>query len=345
MGSKIKGAWTEKYMIRRQEEIEKFLQGTEFGGAQLYPLAGDASARRYVRAMLGGRQAMIMDTPAEGENFPAFVQVAEFLYANGCSAPRILARDMRAGFLLLEDFGDESFTSILRTGNEEVEQELYSCAVDLLVSKYNCDGNKLPALPYYDEDLYIKEVSLFPDWYLPQIMEKGRALALRDEYIEIWRDILNSAPLEKNAFVHRDLHADNLMWLAQRQGTKRLGLLDFQDAVIGDAAYDMVSLLEDARRDVPQTLVNGLVAQYLEKSGEDRERFNSAYNILGAQRNSKIIGIFVRLAVRDGKQNYLKLLPRVWAHLQRDVKHHSLYRLELWMEKYIPQPMRTELKL
>jgi len=332
-------------MIRRQKEIEEFLQGTEFSGAELYPLAGDASARRYVRVKLGGREAMVMDTPAEGENFPAFVQVAEFLYKNGCSAPEILARDMKAGFLLLEDFGDASFTSILKGGNGEVEKELYSCAIDLLVQKYNCSAGTLPSLPNYDEELYLKELSLFPDWYLPQVMEKGRALEFRNEYMEIWREILRVAPLNKNVFVHRDLHADNLMWLTQREGTRRLGLLDFQDAVIGDSAYDMVSLLEDARRDVPQQLVSGLIAEYLEKSGEDSERFHAAYNILGAQRNSKIIGIFVRLAVRDGKANYLKLLPRVWGHLQRDIKHPALGKLELWIEKKLPYQIRGELKL
>jgi len=332
-------------MIRRQKEIEEFLQGTEFSGAELYPLAGDASARRYVRVKLGGREAMVMDTPAEGENFPAFVQVAEFLYKNGCSAPEILARDMKAGFLLLEDFGDASFTSILKTGNGDVEKELYSCAIDLLVQKYNCGPNNLPALPYYDEELYLKELSLFPDWYLPQVMEPGRAQELGAEYIALWREILRAAPLKKNVFVHRDLHADNLMWLTQREGTRRLGLLDFQDAVIGDAAYDMVSLLEDARRDVPPELVDAMIARYLEKSGEDKERFHAAYAILGAQRNSKIIGIFVRLAVRDGKANYLKLLPRVWWHLQRDIKHPALEKLALWIEKNIPVSMRGEIKL
>lgn len=332
-------------MIRRQKEIEEFLQGTEFKGAALYPLAGDASARRYVRVKLGGREAMVMDTPAEGENFPAFVQVAEFLYKNGCSAPEILARDMKGGFLLLEDFGDASFTSILKAGNGEVENELYGCAIELLAQKYNCSGGMLPSLPYYDEELYLKEVSLFPDWYLPQVMGKGRALESRAEYMDIWREILRSAPLNKNVFVHRDLHADNLMWLPQRHGIKKLGLLDFQDAVIGDAAYDMVSLLEDARRDVPQALVDGLIAQYLEKSGESSGRFHTAYNILGAQRNSKIIGIFVRLAVRDGKENYLKLLPRVWEHLQRDIQHPALTKLALWIERNLPRQIRGQVKL
>ncbi len=332
-------------MIRRREELEKFLSKTEFAGAQLQPLAGDASARRYVRATFGGKQAMIMDTPAEGENFPAFVAIAEYLHKNGYSAPAILARDMQTGFLLLEDFGDESFTRILSKQKGEEENTLYAAAIDLLAQWRNLANQNSISLPLYDEELYLREVSLFPDWFLPQIMPAEKAAFLRTEYMDIWREILRSFTLEKNVFVHRDFHADNLMWLPQREGAKRIGLLDFQDALMGDAAYDLVSLLEDARRDVSSELVDAMIKRYLAQTGENPERFFAAYNILGAQRNSKIIGIFVRLAVRDGKDNYLQFLPRVWAHLQRDIKHPLLKNLHDWLEINIPIEARGEIKL
>ena len=330
-------------MIRRREQLENFLSKTEFAGAQLQPLAGDASARSYVRANISTGQAMVMDTPAEGENFPAFVQVAEYLQGNGYSAPQILARNMQEGFLLLEDFGDDSFTKILNSTIDK-QETLYSAAIDLLTKWHSLDAKNL-SLPFYDEELYLREVSLFPDWFLPQIMNVEQSSQLRAEYMEIWRDILRSFPLAKNIFVHRDFHADNLMWLSERTGVKRIGLLDFQDAVIGDPAYDVVSLLEDARRDVPQGLTDLMIEKYLNHTGQDREHFLSAYNILGAQRNSKIIGIFVRLAVRDGKQNYLKLLPRVWKHLERDIRHPLLKKLNDWLSKYVADEFRGEIAL
>ena len=332
-------------MIRRREQLESFLSKTQFAGAQLQPLAGDASARRYVRAMLGGKIAMVMDTPAEGENFLAFVQVAECLHKNGYSAPQILARDMQEGFLLLEDFGDESFTRILSKQKSDAENILYSAAIDLLAQWHDSSAKNSIGLPLYDEELYLREVSLFPDWYLPQIMTQEKTAALRAQYMEIWREILRSFPLKQDVFVHRDFHADNLMWLPQRDGTQRVGLLDFQDAVIGDAAYDIVSLLEDARRDVPSDLVDLMIKKYLTQTGENPDGFFAAYNVLGAQRNSKIIGIFVRLAVRDGKQNYLKLLPRVWAHLQRDIEHPLLKKLSNWLELNVGHEFRGEIKL
>ncbi len=349
-------------MIRRKEELEKFLSGTEFSGAELQPLAGDASARRYVRAVKNGKKAMVMDTPAEGENFPAFVAIAEHLYKNGYSAPQILARDMQAGFLLLEDLGDDSYTKILSSlraersnpvpsGGENWiassampprndEEELYGTAIDLLAQWHN---KPTLSLPVYNEELYLREVSLFPDWYLPKIMGAEKAAALREEYMAIWKKILHSFPLAQNTFVHRDYHADNLMWLPERAGVARVGLLDFQDGVLGDPAYDMVSLLEDARRDVPPALVAKMIERYTAATATDSEKFNTTYHILGAQRNSKIVGIFVRLCVRDGKQNYLSYLPRVWAHLERDIKHPLLEELQDWLDKNVTKEFRGEL--
>ncbi len=332
-------------MIRRKEQIEIFLNDTDFAGAGLWPLAGDASARRYVRATLGSKQAMVMDTPAEGENFPAFVQVAEYLHKNGYSAPAIIARDMEQGFLLLEDLGDNSFTRILAQQKSESETSLYSAAIDLLAQWHDSSNGGALSLPLYDEELYLREVSLFPDWFLPQVVGVEKASSLRAEYMNLWQEILGIISLAQKIFVHRDFHADNLMWLPERDSIKRVGLLDFQDAVIGDAAYDMVSLLEDARRDVSPVLADEMIKRYLAQTGADADIFYNSYNVLGAQRNSKIIGIFVRLAVRDGKEIYLKYLPRVWSHLERDIEHPLLKKLREWLVVNVASEFRGEIKI
>lgn len=316
--------------------IEEFVKATEFAGGDLQKLAGDASARRYARVALGEKTAMVMDTPPEGENFPAFVQIAEHLQNSGYSAPKIMARDMENGFLLLEDFGDDSFSRIL-ANDAGRELELYETAIDLLSELPN-----LPkiSLPTYNSEIYLREVSLFPDWYLPRIFGAEKAANLCAEYMQIWKDILVNVALAQNIFVHRDFHADNLIWLPEREGIKKVGLLDFQDALLGDAAYDMVSLLEDARRDVSPELAQKMIERYLQKTSADEKTFRTAYNILGAQRNLKIIGIFVRLLVRDGKESYLRFLPRVWAHLERDLQDENLETLRNWLDKNVPAELR-----
>lgn len=329
------------------KSLEEFVNFTEFAGGEIQWLAGDASARRYARISLSGKTAMVMDTPAEGENFPAFVRIAEGLAEAGYSTPKILAKDMENGFLLLEDFGDDSFTRLLSSPSplkgegrgEDLETELYETAIDLLA-----DWQKIPAyagMTEYNSETYLREVALFPDWFLPKILGAEKAADLREEYMQIWRDILQMTDLQENIFVHRDFHADNLMWLPEREGVKKVGLLDFQDGLLGDPAYDMVSLLEDARRDVAPEFAQQMIKRYLQKTGVDEQRFQTAYKVLGAQRNSKIIGIFVRLCVRDGKQNYLQFLPRVWTHLQRDLQHDLLTPLRIWLNKIVPQELRV----
>jgi len=327
----------------RLDQIRALLDGTPFKGAELHPLAGDASFRRYIRVRKDGLAAMLMDAPPDKEDVGTFISVAEYLCGQGYSAPSILARDAGAGLLLLEDLGDDSFTSVLKREGG-LERELYGAAIDVLVHWHDeAKGFSQPeslVLPAYNLELLMREVSLFTDWYLPQIMEAGKAEALRPEYLEIWRAILSGASLAENVWVHRDYHADNLMWLPERKHVQRVGLLDFQDGVYGDAAYDLVSLLEDARRDVPKDLAEAMIERYLENSGVDHEKFLSAYAILGAQRNSKIIGIFARLAVRDDKQGYLNYLPRVWGHLENDLAHPLLRPLKNWMDRHVPAQYR-----
>lgn len=328
---------------QRLEQIQHLLGQTPYQGGELHPLAGDASFRRYIRIRKDGRSAMLMDAPPAREDVRPFVQAAQYLHSKGFSAPGILAQNVPAGLLLLEDLGDDSFTRVLRAvpeGERQVlERELYGAAIEVLVhwhdEAHQFSNPEALVIPRYDHPLLLREVGLFADWYLPQVMGKDRAQALAGEYKALWEKLITASPLAMDVWVHRDYHADNLMWLPERTGIRRVGLLDFQDNVYGDAAYDLVSLLEDARRDVPSPLVSEMVERYIAMSGTDAERFRAAYALLGAQRNTKIIGIFSRLAARDRKQHYLDYLPRVWRHLEQDMLHPLLAPLKQWTDYHI----------
>jgi len=329
-------------MNKPTKKINRFLSQHGFKNAQLFPLSGDASFRRYIRVRKAGRKAMLMDAPPQKENSQSFVTIAEYLHKKGFSAPKMLAHDLDNGLLLLEDLGDDSFTLELKQKGSRSEKKFYAAAIDVLAAwhKKKLANPRVLQLPPYDHALLMREARLFSDWYLPQVVGKQKAVMLASEYLDIWLHILEGAPLETGHFVHRDYHADNLMWLPRRRGVRRVGLLDFQDGVYGDAAYDMVSLLEDARRDLPRTLAEAMIERYLAATKQNPARFRMAYAILGAQRNSKIIGIFVRLAARDGKRQYLNYLPRVWAHLEHDLQHPALSELKKWIDKRVPSKWR-----
>lgn len=329
--------------MTRAQQINDFLTRHGFGAAALSPLAGDASFRRYTRIAQAGKTAMLMDAPPDKEDVRPYLAVARRLHRLGYSAPEILAADEASGLLLLEDLGDDSFTAVLRK-NPALEPSLYEAAIDLVVEWHArkselADRAALP-LPAYDETLLLKEAGLFCEWFLPQALGREKVAALREEYLALWRGIFLAAPLSHDHWVHRDYHVDNLMWLPARAGAARIGLLDFQDAAYGDAAYDLVSLLEDARRDVPAALAEAMLARYLEKSGANRAAVMTACAVLGAQRNSKIIGIFTRLAARDGKHGYLAHLPRVWNYLEGDLAHPALSPLKAWLDRHVPAQSR-----
>lgn len=322
-------------MSARTEQILSFLAAGGFADAELHPLAGDASFRRYIRIRKGNKCAMLMDAPPEKENSRSYLNVAQYLYGLGYSVPNVLAHDLSLGLLLLEDLGDDLFSAVLRR-DSAVENELYINAVDILVEWRNLGSRSaLQSLQPYDYKLLMQEVRLFSSWFLPQIVGKDEAARLGVEYLDIWARILQSATPAVNCFVHRDYHADNLMWLPARSGLKRVGMLDFQDAVYGDPAYDMVSLLEDARRDVSDDLAVAMIDRYVAGAGIDKQAFLASYALLGAQRNSKIVGIFSRLAARDGKQHYLNFLPRVWRYLEKDLAHPTLAELKRWIDEHV----------
>lgn len=324
-------------MTNRRAEIETFLSKHLQGYTQA-PLAGDASFRRYIRVRADGRSLMLMDAPPERENIRPFMNVCRQLLDAGFSAPDMIAHDEARGFLLLEDLGDDTFSRLL-AADISTEEDYYRASVELLAAWHEGAVTGSGLAPY-DTKLLTNEVKLFSNWFLPQLLD-GAALAdAQASYAALWEEFFNSIPLETHQFVHRDFHADNLMWLPDRAGYGRVGLLDFQDAVAGDAAYDMVSLLEDARRDVPQALAEKMIAHYLTVAAADKVQFSFAYALLAAQRNSKIVGIFTRLAARDGKLHYLNYLPRVWAHLERDAARHEMEPLQLWLDHYVPKDKR-----
>ena len=327
----------------RGDEMDQFLGRIGWEGAERRMLAGDASFRRYERVEHKGTVAVLMDAPPPWEDVRPFQKVTVQLAEFGMSVPTILAADEKEGFLLLEDLGDYSFTRMLRAEPAR-EREIYIAATEALIAMYRAskaDSAKLTQiLPAYDMTVYLREVGLFAEWFLPQIVGISKAKELRDEYLAIWREILSAAHLKQDCLVHRDYHADNLFWLNDRKGHLAVGMIDYQDALLGDAAYDLASLLEDARRDVDVSTTADCFAKFATGIGENAHHFAERYAVLAAQRNAKIIGIFTRLAVRDGKAHYTDYLTRVWGHFEHDLSHGLLSPIREFVERHVPAEFR-----
>ena len=312
-------------------DLDSFLARAGWGDAVIEPLAGDASFRRYFRVRRGAKTAMLMEAPPPNEDTAPFLRAARWLDANGMRAPHIFAEDPARGLVLLEDFGDVRMRDYLDQWPGD-EREVYEAAIDALVELH-----RLPPGPFNDYTLseYQREVRLFGEWYCPAKDLKVDAAG----WSRAWEDTL--APLlprqRPGVSVLRDYHAENLMLLG---GLSTQGLLDFQDALVGHRAYDLVSLLQDARRDVSPGLEAAMFDRYLAASGADSD-FLADYARLGAQRNAKIVGIFVRLWKRDGKPRYLALIPRVWRLLERDLAHPALDPVARWFDANIPAELRA----
>lgn len=329
-------------MADRDRLIEEFLAAHGFAGAARAPLAGDASFRRYERIREGDRRAVLMDAPPEHEDVRPYLRVARILRANGYSAPEIYAEDPGNGLLLIEDLGDDTFTRILAK-NPGREHGLYETAVDLLIDLHQKKSNDVTeGIPPYDDAELNEEAALFVDWYMPAVTGEPLSEKLRREYLDIWRGLYAAARAVPSTLVLRDYHVDNLLFLPGRPGIAACGLLDFQDAVVGPVSYDLVSLLEDARRDVPADLAGEMMERYLSAfPALDRAEFEASYALLGAQRNAKIIGIFTRLWKRDGKPAYLAHIPRVWGLLECDLAHAAARPMQEWMDKHMPPELRV----
>ncbi len=352
-----------------------FLRDAGWGAAVVTPLPGDASTRRYARLSLNGRKAMLMDQPQGAETPTAppgasaeerralgynavarlagadcarFVAASAWLRGHGLAAPEIHAADCANGFVILEDLGDALFAEVLADGGDE--QALYEAAVEVLAKIHAHDA---PAALSADKPLFayditalIAEIDLLTEWFLPLAL--GRAATAEEimEHRALWQAALATIGGNRRVFVHRDYHAQNLLWLPERAGIARVGLIDFQDAVAGSAAYDLISLVEDARRDVSLVTAQAATAHYLAamaKQGTplDETEFRREMAVMAAQRNAKIVGIFARLYKRDGKPRYLAYLPRVWGYLERDLAHPTLSDMRTWYDRVIPKDKRA----
>lgn len=323
-------------MTAREERMLAFLEDIGWAQASRAPLAGDASARRYLRLEGPDGRAVLMDAPpAKGEDIRPFTAVTRWLRAQGLSAPGILGEDPEQGFLLLEDLGDDLYARHVHA-QPSAETDLYARATDLLV--HLADLGPAPMLPPYDHAVLRREADLFTEWWLPHATEAGAGW-LAEDFTALMDAALPPVMDIRQVTVLRDYHAENLLWLPDRPGLAAVGLLDYQDALAGHPAYDLMSLLEDARRDTTPELREAMIASYLAaRPVLDAETFRRDYAILAAQRNLKIIGIFARLARRDGKPRYLELIPRVWGHLLRDLSHPELVELDHWVRAHAPEP-------
>jgi tRNA threonylcarbamoyl adenosine modification protein YjeE len=362
------GLWAERLQRLRAEHA--LFDASGYGNAQRVHIQGDASTRGYERLLLDDGSAILMKAPRSKDGPPIrqgrtygeiaklaqtmepFVALSRGLRARGFSAPEIFSADLNSGLLLLEDLGT---TGIITSEPHVPIEERYATAVDLLVALHT---QELPvtlpvaprieyAIPRYDFDAFLIETELLVDWYLPHRGAKAVDATTREIFRALWREALIEPLSHPATWVLRDYHSPNLLWLEERQGIQRIGILDFQDALIGPAAYDVAALLMDARVTVSERTEVRLLSQYavgrqMADPDFDPVRFAADYMVMGAQRATKILGIFSRLDKRDGKPQYLRHMPRVWNYLMRALDHPSLSAVKAWYASHVPPPSGIE---
>jgi N-acetylmuramate 1-kinase len=353
--------------VARLKALRQFLDGAGYAEAKRLRMPGDASIRSYARLNRDDGVVILMnfprrpDAPAiyDGKSYGAAVHLAEDvkpfvaidngLRGRGLSAPAIHHGDLDAGFLITEDFGSAAFVD----GDPPAPiAERYEAAADVLAALHR---ETLPeilplapqidyAIPTFDTDALLVEIGLMLEWYLP---DRGIVPTnnLRAEFVMMWRDLLAKPAAAAKTWVLRDFHSPNLIWLGERSDVARVGIIDFQDAVLGPAAYDLVSLLQDARIDVPEALELALLTRYIKARRANDDNFDPAefaelYAIMSAQRNTKLLGTFARLNRRDGKPQYLRHQPRIWTYLNRTLAHPLLSRVREWYAANVPPPVR-----
>ncbi|ABD05336.1 conserved hypothetical protein [Rhodopseudomonas palustris HaA2] len=350
--------------VERLAALRSFIETSGHADADRRHMPGDASTRSYARLVKDGASLILMNAPRRpdgpalyaGKSYSAavhlaedirpFVAIANGLRAQGVSAPQIHHADLDSGFLITEDFGTAGFVE----GSPPVPiVERYQAAADMLAALH---GQSLPdtlplphgdyAIPVFDTDAMLIEVSLMPEWYLP---DRGAppSAAQRGEFVAMWRRLLDGIAGETRTWVLRDYHSPNLIWLDARSDIARVGVIDFQDTVLGPAAYDVVSLLQDARVDVPEALELALLGRYIKarlaaEPGFDPAAFARLYAVMSAQRNTRLLGTFARLNRRDGKPQYLRHQPRIWTYLARSLAHPSLAEFRAWYQANVPAP-------
>ena len=351
--------------VARLQALRQFLDGAGYIDARRQRMPGDASTRSYARLFRGEDVVILMNSPRrpdgpaiyDGKSYSAavhlaedvkpFVAIANGLRERGLSAPAIHHADLDGGFLITEDFGREGFVD--GDPPQPIAQR-YEAATDMLAELHRVLLPEILPLtpqlnypiPFFDIDAMMVEIGLMLEWYLPDrnAVPPGAA---RDEFVTQWRDLLSKTAAIPKTWMLRDFHSPNLIWLDAREGILKVGVIDFQDAVLGPAAYDLVSLLQDARIDVPEQLELSLLTRYIKArhaadNGFDPAGFAESYAIMSAQRNTRLLGTFARLNRRDGKPQYLRHQPRIWTYLTRSLAHPALAGIRGWYEIHVPPP-------
>ncbi|MEP1588206.1 MAG: phosphotransferase [Tateyamaria sp.] len=322
-------------MPDRSALIDAFLERSDWANLPRKLVAGDASNRRYERLQRGpGDTAILMDAPPQkGEDVRPFVAITTYLRGAGLSAPQVFAQDEVNGFLLIEDLGDDLFARVM-VENPALEEPLYQASVDVLVHLHRASA---PDLPCYDANVMTERAALAYDWY--QFGVAGNVdKAAKNQFATEFSAALSLLDAEPQVLIQRDYHAENLLWLPDRNGPARVGLLDYQDAMLGHPAYDLVSIAQDARRDVAAPIETMMIERYLAATDMDANSFTRAYALLGAQRNLRILGVFARLSLAYGKPHYVDLIPRVWDHIQTNLSHPALADIKPLIDADLPNP-------
>ncbi|MCK1710208.1 MULTISPECIES: tRNA (adenosine(37)-N6)-threonylcarbamoyltransferase complex ATPase subunit type 1 TsaE [unclassified Bradyrhizobium] len=350
--------------VARLKALREFLDASGYVDAARRRMDGDASSRSYARLIRDDDVVILMNFPqrADGaamyngksysaavhlaENVKPFVAIAQGLRAAGLSAPAIYHSDLDHGFLITEDFGSEG---VIEGDPPRPIVERYEAATDVLAVLH---GKTLPdtlplgdqsyAIPVFDAEALLIEIGLMPEWYLPD-RNAPLSEAARADFFAMWRELLQKPLATPRTWIIRDYHSPNLIWLADRTGIARVGVIDFQDTVLGPQSYDVVSLLQDARVDVPESLELTLLSRYIkarraQDASFDPAGFAELYAIMSAQRNTRLLGTFARLNRRDGKPHYLRHQPRIWTYLQRSLAHPALSYLHDWYLTHVPPP-------
>jgi len=322
--------------------VSEFLDQYGWVNAKRTLLAGDASFRKYDRITSDKGSAVLMDAPPPYEDVRPFILLAKHLVGLGFSAPRIYAADEEAGLLLIEDLGDDTYTRLLYNGHDEYH--LYKLATDALISLHQIPASKaIPSgVSTYNLDRLLEEVGRLHEWYMPSVVRGENNEAMILEFENIWKGILPAAWLAPTTLVLFDFHIDNLLGLLDREGVRKCGLLDFQDAVAGPCTYDLMSLLEDARRDVSDELVTTMKKHYLDAFPNlSLEAFETSWAVMAAQRHIRVIGTFARLKYRDDKPHYMAHIPRLWKYMDTCLEHPILLPLRDWLNLHLPADKRV----
>ncbi len=349
------GSWIEALL--RNEAIEKFLEPSKWKDSPRKFLEGDASSRRYETITRKGNTNILMDMPQKpdgppvknGKSYSAIAHLAEgvasvvraneVLLAQGYSAPLITSADIGNGLAIIEDLGPSVFGNMMRSGIDM--HEPMQTAIALLAGMATKEWPT--TIPSYDVEAQLIETDLLISWFWKFLHGSEPEKSLHESFEKIWRQILPLTQPEKPHWVLRDFHSPNLIWISERKGLQRVGLIDTQDAVLGHPAYDLASLLQDARVDIDFAWADELYSHYenlrATQGPFDKSKFSAAYAVLGAQRATKILGIFARLAKRDGKPAYLKHMPRVSRYLKRNLEHPALAPLKMWFLEHMPEAL------